>query len=658
LTPRLFFEKDNAMRCLLLSLLFLILITDPARAALSDADLRACNATFRNIGAGEGDAAATSARHSRDPLLRKILETAVMAMEDTPYSYEAISRFLTQNKNWPMRKRLLANAETTMPSGLAHEEMLRWFRANPPETLNGFYHYIEALGTAGLMNEAPALIHKQWIEGDFTPDEISAFRYRFQNYLRAEDDFARLDRLLWTRQTGAVRALYRVIPEAWQNLAEARIAFYSEDPRALTKLQAVPASLQRDAGLLYEQVRHYRKARNNDAALEILANAPENLRRPDLWWDERNILARRLLEEGNASLAYRLLTQHGLRDGTDFLAAEFFAGWLALRFLGDAATARVHFELLLSRAATPISLARGYYWLARSFEALQNPLEAQKNDEAAATRNLTFYGQMAMTKLSAAPILRVPKEPMIPDTVRQKFTAHEFVRAADMMQECGMKDRARSFLKVLADEATERATFALLIEKAQRYGRNDLVVEMTKAAHQKNHMIAAEGYPILETSPPFPPEKALTHAIIRQESTFKEDVVSPAGAIGLMQLMPSTAKSVAKKLDLPYRAGKLSEPAYNIRLGTHYLQTRIDDFDGSYILAAAAYNAGIGRVREWLEEFGDPRTGKIDVIDWMESIPIYETRNYVQRVLEALQIYRARIAGGEAPLKIADDLRR
>ena len=236
--------------------------------------------------------------------------------------------------------------------------------------------------------------------------------------------------------------------------------------------------------------------------------------------------------------------------------------------------------------------------------------------------------------------------------------SRDIIRATERLLDIGEDDRARAFFRAATDKATERAEFIILTEIATRMHRPDLAIQTIKAANQKNMLIATGGFPLLTLHTPTPPEIAFTHALIRQESMFAPAAESGVGARGLMQLMPATAKETAKKLGIRYRTSSLSDPAYSLQLGTAFVQQQIEHFNGSYILALAGYNAGPGRVNEWLRAFGDPRTGAIDPVDWVELIPIHETRNYVQRIVESLQVYRSKLAGGQAPLLILKDLRR
>ena len=278
--------------------------------------------------------------------------------------------------------------------------------------------------------------------------------------------------------------------------------------------------------------------------------------------------------------------------------------------------------------------------------------------ETAAALNITYYGQLAAARIYAHPTINAEPEPAIPQTVRNAFMNRDLIRAVEHLSAIGELDRAHSFFHAAAEAAQQRVDFVLLTELAYHIERPDFAVEAGKAASQKNMLMASGGFPLLVRSLPRPPDPAFTYALIRQESMFNPEARSPAGAEGLMQLMPSTAKDIAKKHGIRYRPGMLMDVDTNLRLGTAFVQDQVDSFEGSYVLALAGYNAGPHRVREWMEQIGDPRQPDVDVVDWVEAIPVYETRNYVQRIMELLQVYRARLAGGQAPLLLLQDLKR
>jgi soluble lytic murein transglycosylase len=389
----------------------------------------------------------------------------------------------------------------------------------------------------------------------------------------------------------------------------------------------------------------------------MLEHPPATLVRPELWWNERAVQVRRALANGEASAAYKLASNNGLSRGAAYADAEFLSGWIALRFLGDAADALKHFQTLHDNVSYPVSLARGAYWAGRAAEALGDEETSQTWYKEAVSYPTTFYGQMARLRLED---LSVPTDPPVSIEDAKAFAADELVRAARYVAHSTDRTLFRSFILRLVDRAQTPAEHRLISALADHEGYPEVAVAASKASARKGVILIDNAYP-KRTMPAgantIEPELAL--AIMRQESAFDARAVSSAGARGLMQLISPTAQGVAKVLKLPFDRDRLTQdPDYNIRLGTRYLGDLVDQFGGSYVLAIAAYNAGPARVRSWSRNGGDPRKGALDIVDWIEMIPLSETRDYVQRVIENLEVYRAR--NGKAPIgaRLKDDLAR
>ena len=641
---------------ILLVLLTLLALAPPARAGNSDADYyrRAITAvTASNAAQVEAFAA-----HGRDPVLNKVLRGYAMALPNNDYSFEQLNAFLTGNQGWPGLKGIQMIAEQKIPPNAVPTQVIAWFSAHPPITLVGFYRLVEAMNQSGMAETAQNEIRTRWINNDFTGDEQAAFYSHFGTLLDGDSMWARMDRLLWKNDTAEARRMLPYLSAADQTVAATRLAFAAQDSNAEAWLARVPRTMQNDPGLLYQRLRWRVKNNYDSEADAILMHPPAELGDAEAWWEQRQIMVRRAIEQRQYSLAYQLAANHGQTDPKPLSQAEFLSGWLALRFLNKPDIGRQHFQILYDNASTPITRARGAYWLGRSYEALDDKNAAEQAFEDAAIFNTTYYGQLAMTRIYAAPVLTAKADPPLPEAAHRAFLSRDIIRATERLSDIGEKDRARIFFRAATEQATERGEFIVLTEVAAHMRRPDLGIQVVKAADQKNMLIENGGFPVIDLHVPTPPESAFTHALIRQESMFNPDAESGVGARGLMQLMPRTAKDVAKKLDISYAESKLMEPSYSLKLGTEYVQEQIDHFNGSYILALAGYNAGAGRVREWITLYGDPRSPNIDPIDWVELIPAHETRNYVQRILENIQVYRAKLAGGQAPLLISKDLKR
>ncbi len=613
---------------------------------------------FAAIDDGQFQMARSIASRGPDTVLNKVLRGYLMAQPGNNYSFEELSSFVDNNPGWPGLSNIIMITEQKIPGEASSHQVINWFTAHPSLTLVGFYRYIEALGAFGKTSVIADLVKARWTERDFSNDELTTFAARFSNILTIDDHHTRLNRLVWNNNASAVRAMYRYVSNDDEALAEARMALANQSNKAQALIERVPSALRKDPGLLFERLKWYRKNDMDDEAISLLKDQPSDVEKPEEWWGERHIIIRRLMEKHNYALAYRLAMEHGLHSGFEFTQAEFLAGWLALRFMQRADLALTHFQTMLNNTTTPVSRARSAYWIGRTYEVMDNKPATQQAYETAASFSMTFYGQLATTRLYAQPIIKALPEPAIPANIRKEFLTRDIVRAAERLERIGQTDRAALFFKAATNNATQRAEFAVLMDLGYQLQHPDWAITAAKAANQKNIVVGAGAFPLLSMRLPAPPDPAFTHALIRQESLFNPEITSPAGARGLMQLMPGTAKNVAKKLGKSFKPAQLFDPAYNVQLGTNYIQQQLDRFDGSYILALAGYNAGPRRVQEWVEQFGDPRTANIDPIDWIEWIPIYETRNYVQRIIENLQVYRARLNGGQAKLQIIRDLKR
>lgn len=640
-------------------LLFLPAAPACASARLPAQDVAAYRAAFAAADAARWADARLLASRAGEQLPAKVLLWMEMAHPDSGADFRAIARFMRENPHWPNLAALRRNAEAAMPATIDPREAAAWFADHPALTGTGVIRHADALIATGAGAEAADLVRRRWVERNFTLIEEQEMLRRFASHLGAADHAARLDRLLWDGNAGAARRMYPLVDAGWKALAEARLALAAMRPGVDGLIRAVPDRLREHPGLLYERLRWRRRKDLDDGAIEIVRDRPAELGRPAAWWTEQHILARRAIERSDHALAYRLAADHGQSDGLAFAQAEFLAGWLALRFLDRPEDASRHFRSLYGNVGTPISLSRGAYWAGRAAEALHRPEEAARWYGLAAQHVTTFYGLLAAERLSHGGPLVLPPEPEPGAEARAAFAGRELVRVARMLNQISPEaDREGPFVRRLGLDAATAEEHVLTSGLALDLSRPDLAVWAGKQGAQ-SAVITAAGYPVIDMPRPGGFDPALVHALIRQESTFNRRAVSPAGARGLMQLMPGTAQEVARKLGIAHSNARLTaDPDYNVTLGSWYIQDMIERFNGSYVLATAAYNAGPSRVQGWLRQFGDPRAEGIDPVDWIELIPIYETRNYVQRVMEGMYVYRARLNGGATRLTLGDDLGR
>ena len=602
------------------------------------------------------DEAVRLARASGDPVLAKLVTWIDYSSGGVEADFAALSAFVEANPDWPLLSQITRRAEAAITAATPTASVIAWFDAHPPVSADGGMAYARALRAAGRGEKATQVTRDTWVEQSFGPQQERQFLALLGDLLRPEDHWRRLDRLLWDRQdTSAQRMLPRLSPDH-RALALARMALQANQEAPEPLLAAVPARLRDNPGLIYDRVRWRRLHDRDEEAIELLTHPARNQVRPDLWWQERAILARRALQKGLLSRAYQTAAEHGLQGGTPYVEAEFLAGWVALRFLDDRGEAVSQFLRLAERATHPSARARAAYWAGRGFESLDDP-QAREWFTRAARYPTTFYGQLAVARLGNA-AFSLPGDPQPDAADLTRFEQREAVQAARWLLRLGEDDLLRPFFLRLNDTVQNSGERVLVARLARDGGRDDLGLLVARRSDRDGVTLLEAGWPVPAfAAQEVAAEKALVLALIRQESGFMPEVVSPAGARGLMQLLPSTAEQVARGTDIAYSAKRLDDPAVNIRLGSAYLQAMIDRFDGSYMLALASYNAGPGRVRRWIQEYGDPRDPRVDVVDWVEMIPFNETRNYVQRVMESVAVYRARL-GAPAGATLEADLRR
>jgi len=568
-----------------------------------------------------------------------------------PVDFTNLSAFVKASPGWPRLAEIVLMAEEAMPDSLARAEVLAWFGQHPPRTSRGMARYVDALLATGQGAKAREVLRTWWGSALLPPEDQKAIYARYGRHLDAGAHMARLDALLFAGYDQSALALANWMGPGYRALAEARVALARDKAEVNARIDRVPKALRGDAGLAYERLRWRRTRGLDDGAMAILANPPpaDQIRNPAAWWKERHIMVRRLLERRNYRAAYALAKAHGQAPGSGlaFAEGEFLAGWLALRFLARPRAAFEHFERLYYGVSTPVSRSRGAYWAGRAARDMGAEPVAQAWFAVAADVPMRYYGQLAAAELAAARGARAAPKFSVPEVTRAEaahFVQDDRLRAARMLHTAGLNGPAGEFLLSFAKAQSGAAAHLYAADMAGQMGLPAVAIAITKQAERKGLAMGKKAWPVLRGARGGGVDRALIHAIIRQESAFNIRAISPAGARGLMQLMPATARETAGKVGLSYSVRRLTtDSAYNIALGTGYLAQMLRRYDGSVPLAAAAYNAGPGNVDKWLKTFGDPRAGAVGMIDWIELIPIAETRNYVQRVLENRHVYRARL---------------
>lgn len=634
----------------------------PLPPALPGAEMASVARAFDEAARGNWERAHRLARAAGSPLGARILRWWDYRREGTRASFADIARFIDENPDWPSQRALQAAAEAAMAGArVSDAAVLAWYRARDPVSRAGRLRYADALLGAGETARAAKFVRAAWVEDAFGARELADALRRYRSLLRPADHHARLDRLLWDGHARAARHMLRHVGAGQRRLAEARLALRARAGGVDAAIARVPRALRDDPGLVYERLRWRREKGKDESARALLHAPPERLGpRPKLWWRERAIQARRAFEGGLISEAYALAAGHRQIATSTFAEAEWLAGWIALRFLHEPGRALRHFSRLRDAVSMPISRARAAYWAGRAAEALGDADGARLWHGDAAGHPGTFYGQLSAARIAA------PDMPLLRESATvgaATLEGHVLFAAARLLSSLGYERLLAPFVDRLGELARNRADHDLISAFSLSLGRPDHAIRAAQHAARRGYVSIERLFPLVDL--PFSRrdaalEPALILALTRQESRFDRAARSGAGARGLMQLMPGTARSVARRMRLDYARRRLTtDPAYNVALGSRYLGGLIEKYDGSYLLAVAAYNGGPGNVARWLAANGDPRRDPgVDIVDWIEAIPLPETRNYVQRVLEGTQVYRWRLGRRPRVSSLERDLAR
>ncbi|HEX4635467.1 MAG TPA: lytic transglycosylase domain-containing protein [Rhizomicrobium sp.] len=621
---------------------------------------------FDAAGRGDWSTARNLAAQGHNPVARRLLEWRYALDRDSGATFSEIDAAIrdTDSKTaagtWPLRSTLQARAEERITPDMPASTIVAWFVTKTPNSSIGKIRLGEALVATGETARGAALIRAGWSDGSFDSLTEQMILQKDATYLTPESDRARLDALLWRGEITAAKRQVSRVDAATADIANTRIALAS---LGLPKAEALMNTLKdsADPSLLFDWSHALRLAdRDNEAhALLLRIQAAElSKNHTGRWWAEVNIQARDALAKADPKLAYDLVQHAGLMGGDQYVEQQFLAGFIALRFLKDPNSALAAFQKLDAAVSRPISKSRAKYWQGRTYEALGDSAGARAQYRQAAGYPETFYGQLALARIDATPDLRL-SDSSVEALSTTELDGDALMSEIKVLAELGQAGSLRLFVErdVAAYPSPGHIKRLMLLLNA--WGYPEIAVRLAKGLSYDGVYLPSFTHPTIPL-PAYPgpgdaPDPALVLGLIRQETEFDSYAVSGAGARGLMQMMLTSAKIAARQANLPYRPGALlSDPAYNMQLGMTECRGQLDRFNGSWVLAAAAYNAGPTNVRRWLASNGDPRV--TDPLDWIEQIPFGETRNYVQRVLENTEVYRARLAGKDVPLKILADL--
>ncbi|WP_298914112.1 lytic transglycosylase domain-containing protein [uncultured Algimonas sp.] len=602
----------------------------------------------------------------QDPTARDLLRW-LRAARDPNVPTAWLTNVVHDLPDWPRMVSIRAKAEGRLfDEPVNPREAVAWFRGEEPVSGEGRAVLANAFYALGDPTQGDRWLKSAWREARLTRDRQQTLFAQHRSRLNAQDHSVRADHLIWLGRShfGKARALLPHMSAADRAVMDARMKLASNGSGITAAINAIPASRAKDPGFLYERARWRRQNRTREEALPVYLQigAPAATERGrERMWTEKRLMAYWLFAEKQWGDAYRMVQNIGADEGAPFYESEFLGGWIALTKLGQPARALEHFRRLEAGVNSPISLARALYWQGRAHEAMNNAPARAEAYQAASRYPNTYYGQLATKRLNGTDArLSLPAQ-TISAQAKQRFDADRRVRALRLLGEAGEERLFSTFSYALDDQLESLDELALLSQLAADYGQMRASIRAAKQSGRFRSMLTDAGYPIvgpIERLDPALFDIPFVYAIARQESEFSANAVSTASAMGMMQMINATASATARRHGIPYDRDRLiTDRDYGAMMGALHLNDLLEDFDGNYIMAAVAYNAGPRRVGQWIERNGDPRTGEIDPIDWVEKIPFSETRNYVMRVMENMQVYEARRNGNVAPVTIDQKLR-
>ena len=615
---------------------------------LSSKDFLIAQKTFSLVKRKRWNSAMKEVRKSRSKLLKDLVTWMYLKEPSNNLTFQDYNKFIDKNPEWPRINRLRYLAEHKIEfKNVKPKEVLKFFEKKEPLSGYGKIKLGEAFLTRGNTKKAHDLIAEGFKTANLSSVEHRYLNKKFRNLLTKEDYIERAKYLAWEQDFYELRRTLRYLPSGYKELYFARFALMTRSYGVDSAIAKVPAQFKNDIGLQFDRAKWRRKRGRYDSALEIINNLPQDpklLVKPDLWFKEKFIIARSRINKKRFAEAYGLLINHGVLDSGNLAEAEWHAGWLALRFLNKPEAAVQHFKTMYEGVNYPISKSRAAYWVGKAYEQLGKDQNAKDWYKKSSVFNTTFYGQLASAKINKNDF-KVKNSYTFSEEDYKKLLKTDLARAVILLSELDMTQKGKDILRYLGSEERSIKEQVLAGKLSQQVGRLDFAIQIAKQTSYQNKNLLELNYPIIETPKVVSKRTILPQevilSLIRQESEFDRDANSWVGAKGLMQIMPATGRLVSKQAGLRYSRSRLIEDEFfNLQLGCYYISGLNDEFNGAIYMAFAGYNAGPHRVRRWVKRFGDPRKGEIDPIDWIELIPFTETRNYVQRVIENIQVYK------------------
>ena len=583
---------------------------------------------------------------NQDTTLIKLVDWYFLNQNKNPKFFQKTNEFILKNPDWPKKEFLRKKNEMFIGSKWNNNKIINYFDLYPPLTTKGAVNYVDALRKKNGINNVKNLASETWIERNFSKTQSKDFYRKYKKILTPNDHLKRIDRLTWVGRSYEARRMLPIINKNYRNLYSAKIVLRRREGNADSVVSRVPRNLKKNEGLIFERLRWRRKTRLYDTAFELIDPLPNNLKYEKKWWYETSILIRKFIERKKYQKAYKLAKDFSSKSTKYTSESEWLAGWIGYNFLNLKSEIYInHFLNSYENTNHRGEKAKSAYWVGKSYKKIGNEEQSKIWFETAAKEVTEFYGQLSFDQIKKNNVTLIENQELYGKSLITKedlkLMETSLYKATEIVLLYSNRNTAKKFFSALLEFCNKPGEFQLVARLGENSRRVDLAIKASNKSFEKDINLYHFGYPTISYKLASGLEKELVYAVIRQESIFDEKAHSRAGARGLMQLMPATAKRVSKKINLKYSKSSLkTNPQYNVALGSFYLKSLIENYNGSYLLALVGYNAGPRNAGKWIKKFGDPRKKNVDPISWIEQIPIKETRLYVKKVLSNLQVYR------------------
>ena len=627
---------------------------------LNQRDFNYAKETINFIKDRKWNSALKSSKKVKNSEFRILITWMYLKTSGNAATFNDYKNFIEQHNDYPRINRIKYLAEQKIYlRNNSPTSIINWFQKNPPLGGLGKIKLAEAYLEQGKIDDVQKLVKEGWITAEISKNNLGYYRAKFKKYLTSEDHLKRADYLAWEKKYWDLKRMLKYLPKDERALYNARQILMSNSYGVDNAISKVPDHLKNDPGLEYDRLRWRNRRGRLEGSLEVLyknSNKTEfQMVRPDKWWEQRKSVARTLIYKKRYETAYKIASEHSLSAGPSFAEAEWLSGWIALSFLNAPEYAINHFENFYNNVGYPISLARGAYWLGETYKTLGNLDLSSKYFNEGAKFPMTYYGQLSFNEIKPGENFELTDQSNFDKEYEKEFNKNKLIKHIFLLKELNATQYAKDILKHLATLNIDKGSEVLAAKLSTKVERYDFAIQISKQASYEKRFFNKYNYPIINTPKTINnksmPNQEVVLAIIRQESEFDRRANSWAGARGMMQIMKPTAKIVAKQAKLPYSiSGLTQDPEYNIKLGSYYFNSLMEDYNGVYPFSIAAYNAGPNRVKTWRKINGDPSKGQLSYVNWIELIRFKETRNYVQRVLENINVYKYMLS--KEPVKI------